>query len=86
MSSGIRIFVCVATALVLTGCGRRGPLEPPPGSPQQARPAMQAEVKARTPGAPGGLFRNTSSRTEEPETKTDAAPKSSSTFVLDPLL
>ncbi|MCB1534546.1 MAG: lipoprotein [Rhodoblastus sp.] len=86
MSSAIRIFVCVAAALAMTGCGRRGPLEPPPGSLSQSRAATPAETKAQAPGAPGGLFRNTSSKAEEPETKTEGAPKRSSTFVLDPLL
>ncbi|MCB1541245.1 MAG: lipoprotein [Rhodoblastus sp.] len=86
MSSAIRIFVCVAAALVLTGCGRRGPLEPPPGSPSQARASQQAEPRSQAPGAPGGLFRNTGPKAEEPESTTARSPRRSSTFVLDPLL
>lgn len=86
MSSRARIIVCIVATLVLSGCGRRGPLEPPPGSQPQARATPQAESRAQAPGAPGGLFRNTTSKLEEPEAKTEAAPKRSSTFVLDPLL
>ncbi len=34
------ILLCL-TALVLSGCGRRGPLEPPPGAkPVKERPFM----------------------------------------------
>ena len=32
MSPRFSIFVCIVAALALTGCGRRGPLEPPPGA------------------------------------------------------
>ncbi|MCB1544866.1 MAG: lipoprotein [Methylobacteriaceae bacterium] len=86
MSSRTRILVGIVAALVLTGCGRRGPLEPPPGSPPQARASQQVEPKTQAPGAPGGLFRNTGPKAEEPESTTASPPKRSSTFVLDPLL
>jgi len=80
------ILVCIVAALTLTGCGRRGALEPPPGAPPEQKASQQAVPKTQAPGAPGGLFRNTTSKAEEPETKADTAPKRSSTFILDPLL
>lgn len=86
MSLRLKILVGVAAVVVLSGCGRRGPLEPPPGSPPQPRPAQAEPVKAQPPGSPGGLFRNTASKPEEPEAKPTNAPKRSTTFVLDPLL
>lgn len=85
MSFRLSIFVGLVAALALAGCGRRGPLEPPPGSPPEPR-ATQQPVKPPPPGAPAGLFRNTTLKPEEPETRTETAPKRSSPFVLDPLL
>jgi len=82
----ISILACLVAALVLTGCGRRGSLEPPPGSPPEQKTGGQATPKVQAPGAPGGLFRNTTSKLEEPDAKTEAAPRRPSSFVLDPLL
>ncbi len=86
MSSRIRILVCIVAALALSACGRRGPLEPPPGSPAEQKVSQQAAPKVQQPGAPGGLFRNTTSKAEEPETKSETPRKAPSSFVLDPLL
>ncbi|MFT4098027.1 MAG: hypothetical protein QM651_12995 [Rhodoblastus sp.] len=43
-------------------------------------------MKTQPPGAPGGLFRNTLSKPEEPEAKAPNVSKRPSSFVLDPLL
>lgn len=85
MSSRISILVCLVAALTLGACGRRGPLEPPPGPQPEAKASQQLEPKSE-PGAPGGLFRNTSSKLDEPATTTERPQKRPSTFVLDPLL
>ncbi|HMN73834.1 MAG TPA: lipoprotein [Rhodoblastus sp.] len=79
-------MVCIVAALALSGCGRRGPLEPPPGAPPDQKASQAAAPKVQPPGAPGGLFRNTQPKPEEPETKPENASKRSSSFVLDPLL
>ncbi|MFV0279442.1 MAG: LPS translocon maturation chaperone LptM [Rhodoblastus sp.] len=81
----LKISVCIVAALALSGCGRRGPLEPPPGAPPQPQPS-QATPANTPPGAPGGLFRNTTSRTEESETKSGKPLRRPSPFILDPLL
>jgi len=86
VSRRLSIFVCIVAALALTGCGRRGPLEPPPGSPPDAKPNQQVTPRTQAQNAPGGLFRNTTLKPEEAETKPDEKPKRSSSFILDPLL
>ena len=85
--SRLCIVACIVAAACLSGCGRRGPLEPPPGAPPDM-PVKQAPAKVAPSNAPGGLFRNTSSKADEPAARTDstAAPKKSSPFILDPLL
>lgn len=88
MLTRIGLVALVATTLALAGCGRRGPLEPPPGAP--ADPPKSTPVPAKPTGAekPAGLFRNTSSKAVDPasgalETK---KPRSATPFILDPLL
>jgi predicted small lipoprotein YifL len=85
VSLRLKIIACLVAALALSGCGRRGPLEPPPGSPAEPRASQQIAPQPRQ-GAPAGLFRNTSSKPDEPETRTETPPKRPSPFVLDPLL
>lgn len=85
MASRISILVCLVAALALGACGRRGPLEPPPGAPAEPKASQQPAPNAQT-GGPGGLFRNTGSKAEEPANATDRPLKRPSTFVLDPLL
>ena len=85
MSPRFNLIVCIVAVLALTGCGRRGALEPPPGAPPEPK-ASQPVLKPQTPGAPGGLFRNTALKPEDPETRTEPPQKKSSSFLLDPLL
>lgn len=85
MSSRISILVCLVAALALGACGRRGPLEPPPGAPPEAKASQQPAPKAQ-PGGPGSLFRNTGSKIDEPAGPAERPQKRPSTFVLDPLL
>lgn len=81
-SSCTRRLVLFSTVLALAAgtaaCGRRGPLEPPPGSAQAKRAAEQAEAKSENPAASvGGRAGN---RRPPPLER----PKRD--FVLDPLL
>lgn len=61
-----------------SACGRRGPLEPPPGSAQAKRAAEQAEAKSENPAAAVGV--RPGNRRPPPLER----PKRD--FVLDPLL
>ena len=95
-----RIAVC-CVALALAGCGRKGPLEPPPGLPQtQATPATQAaQTRALqdqdTPGliqSPDVVYEESAiaklnSATKNPARPINAPPVAQpSTFFLDPLV
>ena len=79
-----RRFLVIGAVLALgagtSACGRRGPLEPPPGSAQARKAAEQAEAKSDNPlgGAGGGTGQ---SRRRPPPLE---RPKRD--FVLDPLL
>lgn len=90
MLKRIGLLMTLAAALALAGCGRRGPLEPPPGVVEQ-KPVKKAAVP-RSPDstAPQGLFRNTTNATADPaaaaETTEKPKPRATGSFVLDPLL
>lgn len=77
--SRILIGVLMITAL-LAGCGRRGPLEPPPGSvaPAQVPQVEDDEVD------PSGLTQPNTEQTFGKEGRTIPRPKKP--FVLDPIL
>ena len=90
-------FACLA-ALALAGCGRRGPLELPPGAPAQAASAQRPPLYDP---APPGLIQSPNRVIERtPEEKQQVfsegnvprpinappAPKTGKSFVLDPLL
>lgn len=90
-----RIALVLAAALSLIGCGRRGPLEPPPGAPATNAPAtgvaddvslpknnteMAPMDAASTPGA-GAAGAATSASPAPAPAKAPARP-----FPLDPLL
>ena len=77
-SGRTRRFVLLGSVLALAACGRRGPLEPPPGSAQAKRTAEQAEAKSENPAA--GVGMRPGSRRPPPLER----PKRD--FVLDPLL
>lgn len=42
------VVVAIAAALAVAGCGRKGPLEPPPNAPQ-AEPAIEGEAVREGP-------------------------------------
>ncbi|MDE2364876.1 MAG: lipoprotein [Hyphomicrobiales bacterium] len=88
MLARIAIIVPLASALALAGCGRRGPLEPPPGVPDQKPVQKQEAPRASGSTAPDGLFRNTSNQDKDPASVTapERKARASGSFVLDPLL
>ncbi|MDE2579072.1 MAG: lipoprotein [Hyphomicrobiales bacterium] len=71
--------------LALAGCGRRGPLEPPPGS--TPAPLTRADPTAPAPHArAAGLVRDTSDRPKADIVDQRAGKPKPSSFFLDPLL
>jgi predicted small lipoprotein YifL len=91
------LLCIVIAASLLSGCGRRGPLEPPPGAPASNAPLTgvpedpDAKVATGSPGAnavptPGASDLPSGSNRSEKKASTVAPPKSSSPFFLDPLL
>ena len=89
MLARIGFVVTLASVVALAGCGRKGPLEPPVGVVEQ-KPVAKAVAPAPADStAPGGLFRNTSDKSEDPAVPTatgERKARGSAPFVLDPLL
>jgi predicted small lipoprotein YifL len=85
------VALVAAVALALASCGRRGPLEPPPGAPASNAPLTGTPGDYEAPANPGELAgQNTaaSSGAEAPPpgTAKKAPPRPPRPFVLDPLL
>ncbi len=84
MSSRVKFLLCLTLlALALTGCGRRGPLEPPPGASTEqpagsvnSTSAMSGDVVVQVP------------QQQLPPTGSNANPPPSKgqSFLLDPLV
>lgn len=90
MFARITFVLLMASTLALAGCGRKGPLEPPPGAPPDeprkvAKPTPKPRNEDAIVSAPQSLFRNTGSATEPPP-EDEKKPKRTNPFVLDPLL
>jgi predicted small lipoprotein YifL len=82
------VFVA-AIALLLASCGRRGPLEPPPGAPVSNAPLTGTPGDYEAPANPGELAgQNTAAGAEAPPAGAakKAPPHAPKPFVLDPLL
>lgn len=92
-------MIALMAALALAGCGRRGPLELPPGAPPQTA-AQNAAAQDRVLGNednPGGV-QNPNRKVADTPKETDifseksvprpinAAPQPKTGFILDPLL
>ena len=90
MLTRIGLVTSLVMALALASCGRRGPLESPPGAaPPPPKPAAQTSAVRPEPDAPVGLFRNTSNVADTPgggQATPEKKPQRSTPFVLDPLL
>ena len=82
------VFVA-AIALSLASCGRRGPLEPPPGAAASNAPLTGTPGDYATPANPGELAGQntaTSSGAEAPPAAKQPPPRARKPFLLDPLL
>jgi predicted small lipoprotein YifL len=83
------IVFAAAIALSLASCGRRGPLEPPPGAAVSSAPVTGTPGDYEAPANPGELAGQntaTSSGTEAPSAGKHPPPPARKPFVLDPLL
>jgi predicted small lipoprotein YifL len=82
------IVFAVATALSLTSCGRRGPLELPPGAPSSHAPLTGTPGDYEAPANPGELAgQNTATSSAEPPAAAKQPPRRApKPFLLDPLL
>jgi predicted small lipoprotein YifL len=82
-------IVFAAIALLLVSCGRRGPLEPPPGAAVSNAPLTGTPGDYEAPANPGELAGQntaTSRGAEAPAAAKQPAPRAPKPFVLDPLL
>ncbi|MGH6851721.1 MAG: LPS translocon maturation chaperone LptM [Methylocella sp.] len=82
------VFVA-AIALSLASCGRRGPLEPPPGAPASNAPLAGAPGAYEAPANPGevaGQTTGASSGAGAPAAAKQPPRRPPKPFLLDPLL
>jgi len=83
------IVLVAAIALSLASCGRRGPLEPPPGAAVSNAPLTGTQGNYAAPANPGELaWQNTatSSSAAAPAAAKQPPPHAPKPFLLDPLL
>ncbi|MGH6800720.1 MAG: LPS translocon maturation chaperone LptM [Methylocella sp.] len=83
------IVFAAATGLSLASCGRRGPLEPPPGAPTSNAPLTGTPADYEAPASPGELAGQntaTSSSAEAPAAANQPQRRPPKPFFLDPLL
>jgi predicted small lipoprotein YifL len=77
-------FAALAAALALGGCGRKGPLDPPPSAAISPAPEGPSLGEGNDPNMAGGFRRPPSTTaTAQP---TGPLPKDKRTFILDPLI
>ena len=74
----------LAAALALGGCGRKGPLDPPPSASIAPEPDQRALGDYSDPNTAGG-FRRAPSQTVTAQ-PTGPLPADKRTFILDPLI
>ena len=75
----------LACALTLSGCGRAGPLEPPPGPAAVPVPGAQLTQPDGSP-APGSAQDTAAKSGFDAQGNPVATPSQKRTFILDPLL
>jgi len=83
------IVLVAAIALSLASCGRRGPLEPPPGAAISNAPLTGTPGDYEAPANPGELAGQntaTSSGAAAPAAAKQPPPHPPKPFLLDPLL
>jgi predicted small lipoprotein YifL len=76
-------FVALAAALALGGCGRKGPLDPPPSAAIAPAPDQPSLGDNPDPNMAGGYRRVPSTVTAQP---TGPLPADRRGFILDPLI
>ncbi len=83
--SGLRLaaFVALAAALALGGCGRKGPLDPPPSAAIAPAPDTPSRGDTNDPNMTG--YRRAPSATAAAQ-PTQPLPPDKRTFILDPLI
>jgi predicted small lipoprotein YifL len=69
------LIASLGVALLLSGCGRRGPLEPPPGSRQPAAQAQGGSTFAGSPTFRPGRETSTTANTSEEAPATPQVPQ-----------
>ncbi len=80
------LVLAAGAALCLASCGRRGPLEPPPGAAVSSFPLTGRLGDSEAPAAPGGLP-GAGAPAAPPGPATPAAARvPAKPFFLDPLL
>ncbi len=83
------VFVA-AIALSLASCGRRGPLEPPPGAAVSSAPLTGTPGDYEAPANPGELAGQNTATSSGAEARRrrrkQAPPRARKPFLLDPLL
>lgn len=84
-------FFIAALALLAASCGRRGALEPPPGTPAWNVPLSGTPGEYETPANQGGQPEQDTANSSGAEEPAQPAPKPSQQrapkpFLLDPLL
>jgi len=85
------IAFAAAISLSLASCGRRGPLEPPPGAPASNAPLTGTPGDYEAPANPGELAGQNTATSSGAEAPGQAGgkqtpPRVPKPFVLDPLL
>ena len=81
------IVFAAAIALSLASCGRRGPLEPPPGAPASNAPLTGTPGDYEAPANPGELSgQNTAAGAPGQAGAKQTPPHAPKSFLLDPLL
>jgi predicted small lipoprotein YifL len=78
-------IAALSAAFALAGCGRKGPLDPPPSAsispPPQNEPSLGEVNDPNTPG-----FRRAPRQTAVAPAPTTATPADKRSFILDPLI
>jgi predicted small lipoprotein YifL len=79
-------LVALAAALGLGGCGRKGPLDPPPSAAIAPAPDTPSLGDANDPNMTGGYRRAPSATAAATAQPTGPLPGDKRTFILDPLI